>query len=294
MKIFFIALSVIGLFGCSTLKNPFFYEVEKDQQKSYVLGTAHIGFAASELPSYVRAHFKEAPVFGTEIRADWNEKDFAKKTSQEQVSRILENQSNGYKLSDHLSPVAWQKLREVLLPSMRSEKYLQALTPAVAYYELAKKGGHSVEVSRTQYNRLEFDKMDMELYQAAKKGNKIFLGLDHIKFIEDSCEDAWNLYRIEIYVAGGFNDNAAIDNFFEAYRSGDETKLGAFVKATTPANTTACIFTDRNKLWAEKIERMNSIQTPMFIAVGAGHLVGENNLFIYLKAAGFTVRRISQ
>ena len=46
---------------------------------------------------------------------------------------------------------------------------------------------------------------------------------------------------------------------------------------------------NRNKNW---IGQLNLImkKEPVFIAVGAGHLVGKNGLIALLKAAGYTVK----
>jgi uncharacterized protein YbaP (TraB family) len=49
------------------------------------------------------------------------------------------------------------------------------------------------------------------------------------------------------------------------------------------------ILTARNQDWAETIEPMTGRP---FIAVGAGHLTGKDNLIELLKDRGFTVTRV--
>jgi len=52
------------------------------------------------------------------------------------------------------------------------------------------------------------------------------------------------------------------------------------------------IFTQRNKNWVDQIEiEMNGSGTD-FIAVGAGHLVGEDGVPAMLKARGYDVKRL--
>lgn len=49
------------------------------------------------------------------------------------------------------------------------------------------------------------------------------------------------------------------------------------------------LLTDRNKAWAEKVAAMTG--TP-FVAVGAAHLAGPDNLIALLKAKGYRVKRL--
>jgi uncharacterized protein len=54
-----------------------------------------------------------------------------------------------------------------------------------------------------------------------------------------------------------------------------------------------CVILPRNITWAEKIHKMN-YKNGVFIAVGAGHLVGSNNLIDLLKEKGFKAEYIEQ
>jgi len=54
----------------------------------------------------------------------------------------------------------------------------------------------------------------------------------------------------------------------------------------------AAIFTQRNNAWMTVIERELAGSGTDFIAVGAGHLVGEEGLVHQLRARGFTVERV--
>jgi len=70
-----------------------------------------------------------------------------------------------------------------------------------------------------------------------------------------------------------------------------ENELLDEMKAEYPAAFNA-IFTQRNKNWVDQIEiEMNGSGTD-FIAVGAGHLVGEDGVPAMLKARGYDVKRL--
>jgi uncharacterized protein YbaP (TraB family) len=45
---------------------------------------------------------------------------------------------------------------------------------------------------------------------------------------------------------------------------------------------------ERNKKWIERMEERME-QKPVFFAVGAGHLLGENGLIQLLRNSGYTV-----
>jgi len=52
------------------------------------------------------------------------------------------------------------------------------------------------------------------------------------------------------------------------------------------------LFTNRNKIWADQIEIEMKGSGTDFIAVGAGHLVGDESVPEMLKARGYTVKRL--
>jgi len=49
------------------------------------------------------------------------------------------------------------------------------------------------------------------------------------------------------------------------------------------------LLNNRNKNWVIQLKKI-MLQEPVFIAVGAGHLVGEKGLLALLKKEGYTLR----
>lgn len=70
-----------------------------------------------------------------------------------------------------------------------------------------------------------------------------------------------------------------------------EDELLDEMKAEYPSAFDA-IFTNRNKNWADQIEEEMKGSGTDFIAVGAGHLVGEDSVPAMLKARGYDVTRL--
>ena len=69
-----------------------------------------------------------------------------------------------------------------------------------------------------------------------------------------------------------------------------ENELLDEMKSETPQAYDA-IFTVRNKKWADQIEEEMKGSGTDFIAVGAGHLVGDDSVPALLRAKGFNVER---
>ena len=56
--------------------------------------------------------------------------------------------------------------------------------------------------------------------------------------------------------------------------------------------TYALLFTQRNKGWTEKVEVLMAGEGDYFIAVGAGHLVGDDSVVNMLRAKGYAIERV--
>lgn len=82
---------------------------------------------------------------------------------------------------------------------------------------------------------------------------------------------------------------------FDVWRTGDLAGLEALanksVQKVAPAMYEA-VFVARNRAWIERIEEMMAGEGAYFIAVGAGHFVGEDGLVDLLEERGYRLERI--
>lgn len=87
--------------------------------------------------------------------------------------------------------------------------------------------------------------------------------------------------------AGGYRSLLA------AWAAGNEAELAATLDPmrTDPA-TYRTLLIDRNRRWANAIVRRMARPGQVFVAVGAGHLVGTDSVVALLRARGFHVARI--
>jgi uncharacterized protein YbaP (TraB family) len=82
-----------------------------------------------------------------------------------------------------------------------------------------------------------------------------------------------------------------------AYFSGDLRKIAELEveEEKDMGQTAECSIEQRNRAWAEKIERLHEVYAPLFIAVGVGHMATKaDTLLQSLKAVGFSVERTAR
>lgn len=81
----------------------------------------------------------------------------------------------------------------------------------------------------------------------------------------------------------------------QAWQDGDTQALAGMLKKTFAGNRDlyAFLVTDRNKAWEKTLTHtLDKSGKPVFVAVGAGHLVGRGNLILGLEKAGFKVTQM--
>ena len=82
------------------------------------------------------------------------------------------------------------------------------------------------------------------------------------------------------------------NDLVQAYKNQDLMALNKAIEAEQDTSIKENLLVKRNKNWIPKIEQLIQ-QKPCFIAVGAGHLAGENGILELLRKQGFTVEPIS-
>ena len=84
------------------------------------------------------------------------------------------------------------------------------------------------------------------------------------------------------------------DDMLRAWISGDEDRLASHVNDTLQFSPELrrVLLTDRNNRWAPRIAALIQQGREPLVAVGAGHLIGEDGVVALLEARGMTARRI--
>jgi len=141
--------------------------------------------------------------------------------------------------------------------------------------------------------------MEEVIMKEAKHRGKTVKGLETMAFqmsIFDTIPYKMQAIQLLKYVddAGrGDTDNKEYDKLMEAYKDQDLSKLEELTKTTDMgiANFTDILLYNRNKNWVEKLKNIMP-NSPVVIAVGAGHLPGNKGVISLLRKAGYTVKPV--
>ena len=141
--------------------------------------------------------------------------------------------------------------------------------------------------------------VDLALRSDAKAAGKEIAGLETIeqqlKFFAEMPAEA-ELDLLEKSLEELDQAQALFDRMVAAYVAGDEATLDALMTDELAAKHPAlhkALMVDRNHDWVRQIERELAGSGEVFIAVGAGHLVGAEGVPALLKARGLKVERVA-
>lgn len=105
----------------------------------------------------------------------------------------------------------------------------------------------------------------------------------------DSISPSDMAEMIMSYVRTGGEDKSAMAALIKAYMDKDLEQLAKLISAQEGEGfDSATLLTNRNKAWIPKIETLIAKES-CFIAVGAGHLGGENGVIDLLKKEGYKI-----
>ncbi len=137
--------------------------------------------------------------------------------------------------------------------------------------------------------------LDTYFQQEGKKDGKKILGLETMDVQINALFKQLSLQRQVELLNELFNDSLkqSIDKMNNAYTSQnmDQLQKEMYTGSYTPEEIKV-LLDDRNSHWVQELPAIMQ-QQPVFVAVGALHLVGKNGLVNQLRALGFTVTPIN-
>ena len=257
------------------------YKIEgKDLQKpSYIYGTIHImpkkQFAISES---ITTALKECDALVMEVDINM---DLKTKIDAAQRSML----PNGKTIADITSAENAQKIRQFCIDSLhwKESKYVRMsrLTPffltSIILQDLIGKS----------------KSFEVELNKFAEKNKMTTLGLETIQMQMDLVNDVPYEEQIKLLLEGLTTNNSEYNTMLNCYLKQDLNKLGELMNdAELSPEFNANFLVKRNQNWIPQISKMVQ-EKPIFIAVGAGHLPGEQGVLKLLQEAGYTVTPIN-
>jgi len=254
------------------VEKPFLWKAKKGDQQSWLFGTIHLGIDAErELPKEVWDAFNASDCFVMEANpADITLSEVAK------VAYLPE----GQRLSHMVKPEIYERLKKKLDGTI-PESILDKSQPWFVSILLLRTG-HSQNIS-----------MDAAMLARAKQsGKKIYFLEDWRDAIKDlaavtTADDLAEMLKNEGQLEKELNE------LIETYRSGEEEKIAQILErlyGNNKANRAKMhrLIDVRNVKWMPPLTSAIE-QGNCFVAVGAGHYLGEKSLKILLNDSGWVV-----
>lgn len=138
--------------------------------------------------------------------------------------------------------------------------------------------------------------VDAYLHRLAKKENKKIIGLEtadeQLRALDyNNPGESWTFYLSNAKRLRKLSGEDIAETMIRQYRRGEVKKLHDFMEQNLPPTLYRRMIVDRNKTMAERAAQHIRTQ-PTFIAVGAGHLAGDEGMIKLLRDRGFTVRPV--
>jgi uncharacterized protein YbaP (TraB family) len=276
-----LALFILLTFVSFASQAQLLYKIQgKDLQKpSYIYGTIHImpkkQFAISES---ITTALKECDALVMEVDINMD-----LKTQIDAAQRSL--LPDGKTIADITSAENAQKIRQFCIDSLhwKESKYVRMsrLTPfflsSIILQDLIGKS----------------KSFEVELNKLAEKNKMTTLGLETIQMQMNLVNDVPYEEQIKLLLEGLTTNNSEYNTMLNCYLKQDLNKLGELMNnAELSPEFNANFLVKRNQNWIPQISKMVQ-DKPIFIAVGAGHLPGEQGVLKLLQEAGYTVSPIN-
>ena len=263
-------------------RRPPLYLVERDGAKVYLLGSIHVlPIGALPLPAHVEAAYSAASAVAFEI-----DLDEAESRALDLLMAATDEASIGDLLDDDQRETLHASLRSFGLPGPAFDEFEPWF------------GGMSYGMLTLRDDAQAFgDGVDAYLFARAVAEGKEVVALetldDQIAAFDDLPEASQVAYLMGL-VAGAEGARAAFDAMLDAWASGDDARLAAVLgDELDHPEVMESLLVRRNRAWVPQVrallERRGEVA---LVVVGAGHLVGRENVVALLRQSGLKVRRL--
>jgi uncharacterized protein YbaP (TraB family) len=268
----------------------FLWKVTGPKGVVYLFGTIHAAKADFyPLPSIIEDSFEKADTLIEEI-------DISDPAEAARAQRdLLEDGSypNGETITNHLSEITRSHLTAYLKKGYLPEPAIAHMRPWLV----------SMLVEQVELHRMGFEPsygLDQHFLEGAQQSHKQIGALEdagsQLKLLSSLSEEFQDRLLLNSLVDTEKSQDV-LDVLTRAWQSGDEAQMQELITNSVrdypqlkPLITS--LLDDRNTGMTAKIERF--LQTPKtyFVAVGAGHLVGEQGILSQLRRKSFKVEQL--
>lgn len=249
---------------------PFLWRVDGPRGPSYLLGTFHIGVAASDvLPASV-----------------WDKLESCDAVVFEMNTRSLEAFGlgmlpEGESLEQKMTPEQWQELLAALKLTPETAGQLSRVKVWLLYTSVV----HELVP--------EIKSMDTEAEERARAAKRRVVFLESVSEQEKIFEKHQTVEKLLALLRNKDEARKSMEQQIAVYKAGDEDE---FARLTLDPEGLSEGFLEevvyrRNQAWVPELEKQMSTGCA-FLVAGASHFVGERSVVELLRARGYAVTRI--
>lgn len=268
-------------------EGPRFYRLWDEDTTIYILGTMHILDPHSEwLTGEIQDAFDDSSALILELRPAEMESDVAGKLV-ERYGKL----GDGRTLADVLPAGDYARIKDYFRPYGVDEELYEEFQPWVIA------GLMTGIVAQLEGLTRDRGVENVLILQAANRGMRIY-GLEDAETQVRALSSLSEADQVR-GLAHVLDDLGDIDEkvmeMMVAWETGDNATLQRYLEeemALFPDYNEAVLYA-RNRAWAEKLNQvLDQNAGTYFLAVGAAHLIGEENLLALMRSRGFSVTRI--
>lgn len=287
----YILLSLALLIGAtpiataskSPVYNGFFYRIQQGERVGYLYGTTHIGKKSMyPLPSQVLQALDRTKVLAVEVEENMENQN-------EMAISMVDLQFN---LEAHISPTDWQQTLKYCARDGIPPEMIRRFKPVFAaiLFTLGdiKRAGYSPELG-----------IDRHLERRAKAQNIPVVALESAAtqlaiFDVLTLDEQLDLYSTALKEMAHGDMVKFIRRLMNKWQRGDEvgaqqlTNLGLNKGKPYYPKLKAALLADRN---LKMVEAIDTLPSPFFVAVGAGHLLEKEGLVELFRRKGYQITR---
>jgi uncharacterized protein YbaP (TraB family) len=269
-----------------TTKKNFLWSVTTDKATIYLLGSIHLLTSDSyPLDKNIETAYRNSKkvVFETDIGG-------MNATAVREKMTIRALYPEGQTLQQNIAPKTYRLLEKKVIEVGLSMNQLNRLRPwmcalTLVLLELQKMGlDPNYGIDRYFFNKARQDKKEMVFLESIEYQINLFAEMnsqEEESFLQQMLKD------LEVV-------ETMLTDIVSAWETGDAEQLGSILTISFKDHQDIYhrFLTQRNKTWLSKIEGLMAYGDNALIIIGAGHLVGPDNLLQLIKDKGYTVEQI--
>jgi uncharacterized protein len=262
------------------------WKVQGASNSVYLFGSIH--FLKKEfypLPKPIEDAYQQSGITVFEV-------DFEEMKSPEAALKMLKEGKypEGKTIKDDLPKETYDKLHAYIAETMGNGSALDSLKPWMI----------AVTLLGIELQKLGFDPeqgVDHYFAEKARKDKKQVVALETVDlqlelFTGLSKDEQDAMLKETLREIGDFKK--IFDDVIQAWKTGDTKALDKFIVESMRAHPKIHkkLLIDRNKQWADKLEKLLAGSKDVFVVVGAAHLVGNDSVVDLLSKKRFKVQQL--